>query len=217
MGIACLKSERREPKGKKESARLRRRGFIPAVIYGHKKPPETVSISLHELKLSLERMAHVLKLDATGDEQFLIKEVQYDHLQKTPIHVDLLRVDPDERVQVKVSIELRGTPAGSHEGGTLVQILTDIELDCLLTAIPDSLRPSVSELDVGQVLQVKDLELPTGAKAIPGPDDIVATVRAPRGGTDEEEKPEVEGDEAEGKEPERIGRTARETEDKAGE
>lgn len=217
MEIACLKSERREPKGKKDSARLRRRGFIPAVIYGHKKEPEAVAISLHELKLSLERMAHVLKLEATGNEQFLIKEIQYDHLQKTPIHVDLLRVNPDERVHVKVSIELRGTPAGSHEGGTLVQIMTDIELDCLLTSIPDSLRHSVSELGLGQVLQVKDLELPAGAKAMQGPDDIVATVRAPRGGTEEEDKPEVEDDEAQAKEPERIGRTAKEIEDKAGE
>jgi large subunit ribosomal protein L25 len=216
MGIACLKSERREPKGKKEAARLRRRGLIPAVIYGHKKAPESVAISLHELTLTLGHMAHVLKLEATGDEQFLIKEIQYDHLQKTPIHVDLLRVDPNERVHVKVSIELRGTPAGSHEGGTLVQVMTEIELDCLLTSIPDSLRPSVSELGVSEVLQVKDLELPAGAKAMHGPDDVVATVRAPRGGTDEEEAPVVEGEEAEGKEPERIGRTAKETEDKAG-
>ena len=217
MEIACLRSERREPKGKKDSARLRRRGLIPAVIYGHKKEPEAVAISLHDLKRSLEHMAHVLKLEATGNEQFLIKEIQYDHLQQTPIHVDLLRVDPNERVHVKVSIELRGTPAGSHEGGTLVQVMTDIELDCLLTSIPDSLRHSVSEMGLGQVLQVKELELPAGAEALHGPDDIVATVRAPRGGTEEEETPEVEDEEAEAKEPERIGRTAKETEDKAGE
>ena len=175
-----------------------------------------MSLSLRELNLSLERMAHVLKLDVTGNEQFLIKDVQYDHLQKTPIHVDLLRVDPNERVHVKVSIELRGTAAGTHEGGTLVQVLTDLELECLLTNIPESLRHNVAELGLSQSLCVKDLELPQGAKALHADDDVVAVVRAPRGGADEEETPVVEDEEVDGKEPERIGRTAKETEEKAG-
>ena len=215
MEVVTLKSERREPAGRKANGRLRRRGLIPAVIYGHKKDPESVAISLHELNLSLEQMAHVLKLDVTGDEQFLIKDVQYDHLQKTPIHVDLLRVDPNERVQVKVSVELRGTPIGAHEGGTLVQVLTDLELECLLTSIPESFRPSVAELGVGEALHVKDLELPHGTKSLHAPDDIVAVVRAPRGGA-EEETAEVEVEEEDGKEPERIGRTAKEDEEEAG-
>ncbi len=217
MEIVSLKSERREPAGRKGNARLRRRGLIPAVIYGHQKDPETVALSLRELNLSLKHMAHVLKLDVTGNEQFLIKDVQYDHLQKTPIHIDLLRVDPNERVHVKVSVELRGTPIGTHEGGTLVQVMTDLELECLLTNIPESLRPNVAELDVGESLNVKDLELPPGAKALHADDDVVAVVRAPRGGADEEETPAVEDDEeADGKEPERIGRTGKETEEKAG-
>lgn len=216
MEVVSLKSERREPAGRKANARLRRRGLIPGIIYGHKKDPETVAVSLRELNLSLERMAHVLKLDVTGNEQFLIKDVQYDHLQRTPIHIDLLRVNPDERVTVKVSIELRGTPAGTHEGGTLVQVLTDLELECLLTNIPESLRPSVADLGLSESLHVKDLELPQGAKSLHADDDVVAVVRAPRGGADAEDTPAVEDEEADGKEPERIGRTAKEAEEKAG-
>ncbi len=216
MEIGIVKGEARQPGGRSVNRRLRRRGFIPSVVYGHGEKPETLAVSLHDLELCLGHKAHVIKVQAADSEQqYLIKDVQYDHLQKTPIHVDLLRVDPDERVTVKVSIELRGTAVGTHEGGTLVQVLTDLELECLLTNIPESLRPSVAELALSESLHVKDLELPQGAKALHADDDVVAVVRAPRGGADEE-TPVVEDEEADGKEPERIGRTAKEAEEKTG-
>jgi large subunit ribosomal protein L25 len=218
MATGTLRSENREAGGRTTNRRLRRSGMIPAVIYGHGKENEMVAISLHELEQAMHRMERVIRLGDGENEQYLIKDVQYDHLQKTPIHIDLLRVDPNEKVQVNVAIELRGTPKGAHEGGTLVQVMADLEVECLIGKIPDVLRPSVAGLAMGDTLHVRDLQLPEGVTARADPDEAVAACRAPRGAEAEEEAVVAEGEEdVEGKEPERIGRVAKEEEDEGGE
>jgi large subunit ribosomal protein L25 len=199
MATGTLRSEKREAGGRTTNRRLRRSGMIPAVIYGHGKENEMVAISLHELEQAMHRMERVIRLGDGENEQYLIKDVQYDHLQKTPIHIDLLRVDP-------------------HEGGTLVQVMADLEVECLIGKIPDVLRPSVAGLAMGDTLHVRDLQLPEGVTALADPDEAVAACRAPRGAEAEEEAVVAEGEEdVEGKEPERIGRVAKEEEDEGGE
>lgn len=215
MEIGIVKGEARQPGGRSVNRRLRRRGFIPSVVYGHGEKPETLAVSLHDLELCLGHKAHVIKVQAADSEQqYLIKDVQYDHLQKTPIHVDLMRVDPDERVRVKLPIELRGEPKGAHEGGTLVQIITDLEVECLLLKIPDAIRPHVGHLEVGGHLCVKDLELPEGVKVLHEPNDLVAVVRA-RAGVSEAETEEPTDEEAKAAEPKVFGRVAKEAEGEA--
>lgn len=217
MATGALKSEKREAGGRSVNRRLRRSGMVPAIIYGHGQDNETVAVSLHDLEQAIHRMEHVIRLDGVADEQYLVKDVQYDHLQKTPIHIDLLRVDPNEKVQVNVAIELRGTPKGAAEGGTLVQVMADLEIECLIGKIPDVLRPSVAGLAIGDSLHVRDLQLPEGVEALADPDETIATCRAPRGTEAEEVAVAAEGEEgAEAKEPERIGRVAREEEEEAG-
>jgi large subunit ribosomal protein L25 len=138
--------------------------------------------------------------------------VQFDHLQHEPIHADLMRVDPDERVRVNVAIEFRGEPHGVHEGGELIHVLTDLDIECPLVSIPEVLRVRIDHLGVGQTLHVRQLELPEGITTHHNPDDVVATVRAKRGGLEEaEEEAEAEAEEA-GAEPEVIGRAAKEEE-----
>ena len=207
MQVANLKGEPREPGGKHANERLRRRGMIPAVIYGHGETPETVAVSLHDLESALEHMAHVVRLDIDGSgREYLLKDVQYDHLQRTPLHVDLMRVDAAERVHVKVAIELRGTPAGTHHGGVLIQQITDLDIECPLNAIPDTLRVNVAHLDVNQAVHVREIELPEGARALVDLEAIVVAVRYKREAAPVEAAP-AEGEPAQ---PEVIGRVAKE-------
>ena len=146
---------------------------------------------------------------------YLIKEVQYDHLASTPIHLDLVRVNLDEKVQVIVGIELKGTPAGAQEGGIVEQMMADMEVECIITAIPDTLHPSIAHLKVGDSLLVKDIELPPGVVALSDPEDRIATVRLPAAVKDEEaETPEEEGEEK-AAEPERIGRERKEEDEES--
>ncbi len=182
MEIATIQGETRKREGHHGNDRLRQRGLVPGVIYGHGQAPEMVALSLHDTELALEHMQHVVKLQL-GDrvQQYLVKEVQYDHLQKDPIHLDLVRVSAGERVRVKVALQLMGDPKGVHEGGELVQLITDLEVECPLTEIPESLHHKVDELDIGHALHVKEVALPPNVTAKHAPDDIIAVVRTKRG------------------------------------
>jgi len=215
MEIANVQGEKRKPGGRSANNRLRKRGLVPAVIYGHGQPSETVALSRHDLVLALEHTQHVLKVKIDNREaQYLLKDVQYDHLQATAIHADLMRVNPNERVHINVAIEFRGEPHGVHEGGDFIPVKTDLDIECPLVSIPESLKIKVDHLGVGQVLHVGDLTLPEGVTTRHHPEDVVATVRAKRGGLGaaEEEEGEVTGEESAAAEPKVIGRTAKDEE-----
>jgi len=212
MEIVTLKSEPRQADGTRKARALRKEGKLPVVIYGHGEAPEAIALDQHEVEVALKHGARTLKVDVRGEAKpYLIKEVQYDHFAETPIHIDLARVDLNERVKVKVGIELRGTPKGVSEGGVLDQPMGQIEVECLVTDIPDTLHPFVSQLGLGESLYVKDLKLPEGVVALADPDDRIATVRkiveaAPVAAP-------VEGEEGAVAEPERIGRIKKEEEE----
>jgi len=190
--------------GTRSSRVLRKEGRLPAVVYGHGEAVQAISVVQRDFELAQAHGVHALKVDIGGkEEQCLIKDVQYDFLGTTPIHLDLNRVNLDERVRVKVGIELRGTPKGATHGGTLDQHMAEIELECLVSAIPEMLQPLVTELEVGDSLWVKDLALPEGVQALTGGDERVATVHAI---ASDDETTEGDESEADSTEPERIGR-----------
>lgn len=215
MEIAAIQGETRKAGGRSANHRLRERGLVPAVIYGHNQPTEMIAVSRHDLLLALQHAQHVVKVSVDQKEtQYLLKEVQYDHLHQMPIHADLMRVDVHERVHVNVDIELRGEPHGVHEGGELIQILTGLDVECPLLNIPEVLRIKVDHLGVGQALHVREVELPEGVTTRHSPDDVIATVRARRGGLGGGEE-EVAAEAEEGAaEPEVIGRAPKEEEGK---
>lgn len=213
MQVATINGETRTQRSRSALRNLRNRGLVPAIVYGHKETPEMLALSAHDLDLALEKMAHVVKVKlGAREEQYLLKDVQYDHMQATPMHVDLMRADLTERLTVRVPIELRGEPHGIHEGGVLVQIADSLEVECCLLDIPESIRPNVSHLGLNEALQVKDIDLPDGVTATGKPDEIIATVTAKRGVTEEEAAASEEGVEGAPAEPELIGRKAKDEE-----
>ncbi|MDB5355245.1 MAG: rplY [Phycisphaerales bacterium] len=187
--------------GSRANKRLRDTGFVPGVIYGHKQAVVPVTLPRKELATHLNRGAHLFSL-ALGQmsETVLVKEVQYDHLGLEVLHVDFARVDLNERVTVTVPLELKGEPKGEAEGGVLQQILSELEIECLVTDIPDVIRHNVSELGLNSVLHVKELTLPPNVKPIQDGEQIVATVR------EIVEQAAAAPAEAETAEPEVIGR-----------
>ena len=210
METMSLKGEPRDAQGTRKARALRKEGKLPVVIYGHGEPPESVSLDQHEVQIALKRGARTLKVDVRGEvKPYLIKDVQYDHFADTPVHLDLARVDLNERVRVKVGIELRGVPKGVAEGGVLDQSMGQIEIECLVTDIPDTLHPFVTQLALGESLLVKDLQLPPGVVAMAEPEERIATVRKL---VEEVAAAPVEGEEAATAEPERIGRIKKDEE-----
>lgn len=215
MEVAKLPAQRRTHLGTKHTRRLRQKGQVPAVIYGHGGDAIPIALEGHEIELVLHHHSRVVNLDLEGQaDQYLIKAVQYDYLGTSPIHLDLMRVSQDERVKVTAEINLRGTPKGAHDGGVLLQLIADLDIECVVTAIPDEIRASVVDLGIGDALLVKDLELPPGVTPLASPDDKVAICRLP---TETVEAAPAEGEGAEGAagEPEVIGRGKEQEPDEA--
>jgi large subunit ribosomal protein L25 len=200
-----VNAKARSELGSRANKRLRDTGFIPGVIYGHKQDVLPVTVPRKEVANHIHHGAHLFSL-AIGDkkETVLVKEVQYDHLGIEVIHVDFARVDLNERVTITVPLELKGTPKGEADGGVLQQVLAELEIECLVTDIPDMIRHNVSELGLNTVLHVRELTLPANVKALNDAEQIVATVR------EIVEQAVTTAPEADSAEPEVIGRKAEE-------
>ena len=208
MEATLIQAKRRTKFGTRVSRREREEGLIPSIIYGHGEEPESVSLPKKEVLGELAHGSRVLELDIEGKKsQYLIKSVQYDYLGTYPIHLDLMRVDADEKVKVSVGLELRGEPKGLSEGGILEQRLVSIDIECLVTQIPETLHPSVSHLELGESLTVADIEWPPGVVPLIDGDEKVATVRAPAAEVEDEEVAEGE----EKAQPEVIGKPKEES------
>ncbi|HOF19607.1 MAG TPA: 50S ribosomal protein L25 [Phycisphaerae bacterium] len=209
---AVLKATRRTQIGSRGAKKIRQTGSIPGIVYGHGQDPIPITLSEHEMELAIQHGERVLELDLDGQtENVLIKEVQYDTFGHEVLHVDLARVSLDERVEVTVQVILRGTPAGAADGGVLNQVTSDIEIECLVTSIPEEIVVPVGAMKVDDMLHLKDIPLPEGATLLSDPEAVLCTVTVV---AEEEVAAEaVEGEEA--AEPEVIGEKKEEAEEGA--
>lgn len=200
---AQVSAEVRSELGSRANRRLRSAGKLPGVIYGHKEAIVPVTLPRKEVVKHLDHGTHLFDLTLDGkSEKVLIKDVQYDHLGLEVLHVDFARVSLDEKVEVTIQLELKGEPKGEADGGVLTQLVQELELECLVTDIPDIIRHNVSEMGLDSDLLVKDLKLPSGVRCLQDEDLVLAQVREIK---EEEEAPAGEGESAE---PEVIGRKA---------
>lgn len=200
-----LEVTQRELHGKLNNGRLRRTGKLPAVLYGHGKEPISLTLSADDLDATLRHGTKVVKLEGAADGQALLHAIQWDTFQQRVLHVDLLRVDAKERVQIEVTLLLRGVAPGENEGGVVEQLehqLT-IETDALHT--PDQLHVNINHLHLGESLTAEDIiDLPPGAKVLGDPATVLVQCVEP---LEEPEELTAEGDE-----PEVISRKAEDEE-----
>ena len=171
-------------KGTSYSKSLRREDFVPAVVYGKGTESKAISIDPSALQRVLQSggagMNTLIELSVEGTTRtVLVKELQREPVRGHPIHTDFYLVDLEKKVEVSVPIHLVGRPQGVELGGILDHPLREIELECLPLAIPESVSVDVSELDVGQSVHVRDLELPEGSSVRTNVNLAVASVIAP--------------------------------------
>ncbi len=200
---AQVTAKSRSELGSRANKRLRDAGFLPGVIYGHKEAVVPVTLPRKDVVNHIERGAHLFDLSVDGkSEKVLVKEVQYDHLGIQMLHIDFARVNLDEKVEITVPLELKGTPKGEADGGVLTQLISELHIECLVTDIPDVIRHNITELKLDEVLHIKDLKLPAGITALQDEDLVVATVKeiveSTETAADGEAEPTVIGEVAEG-------------------
>lgn len=173
----AVTAEKRTAQGSRANMRLRKTGLIPAVVYGHHQETLSVQLSKKELAKHIAHGTHLFNLSFDGHtESVLLKDVQFDTFGTELLHADFTRVDLNERVQVNVSIELKGDPIGEKDGGVLQQILNELEIDVVVTEIPDVITVDVSGLKKDDEIRVSDLKLAESIKILTDEDQIIAKV-----------------------------------------
>lgn len=206
-----LKTQERKDNGTRAARKLRRKGQVPAVVYGHKEATLSLTVPGDELYKAIRRGVRVVDLQQDGNVQkALIREVQWDPLGHDILHVDFARVDENETITLDVRVELRGTAPGVTAGGVMNQPIHNLTVDVLAISVPESIRVNIAELQINQAIHVKDLVLPPGVVVKNDPDAIVVQVSPP---VAEEAAAAIPV--AEQAEPELIGRKAEDAEAEA--
>ena len=172
-----LHAKKRKGQGTRAARQLRAEGEVPAIVYGHQEEPEPIQVPYEELDRALRHHSRTFELHiGRKKETVLLKKVQYDALGAEIIHADFLRIAMDENVTVEVRIVLKGTPKQEH--AVLQQTLDAVQVQCLPSHIPESLIAHTAEMQLGDTLNVSDLEVPEGIKVLTDPETIVAALTA---------------------------------------
>lgn len=207
MAEVLLEAKLREEKGK-AVRKIRREGYIPAVIYGGGKAGTSVKINGKDFTKSLkghslDNLLVSIKLEGSKSKKnamALIRDVQIDPLKDVILHVDFQEVSLEKKLRTKVRIEAVGEPIGvMQQGGVVAFTLREVEVECLPTNIPECLTIQVGHLNIGGSVAVRDIQAPEGVEILTSKELSVFSVAAPKM---EEEVPK----EAEVTEPEVIGK-----------
>ena len=193
-----LQVKAREERGKGPVGRLRREeSMLPGVLYGHKLEAISFKIDRHTIERALSKgVQHAVFLvevegEDLGVQRAVVRDMQYHKVLGNILHLDLLRIDPEERLRVSIPLVTSGTPVGVRTGGALQQSLTTVELECVASELPSSLEIDVSGLDIGDSVHVREL-LEQESRILTDPERTILTVLAPRLLTEEEEQAELE-------------------------
>jgi large subunit ribosomal protein L25 len=196
---AKLKAERRDDAGKGVARKLRAKGRVPAVVYGHGTDPIPVSVDARELfhVLHTDAGANVM-IDVQVDGESLLampRQVQRDLLRDRFLHVDLLRIKRDERITVEVPVHLVGESHGVKEGGVVEHHLWNLQIECFPQDVPNAVEADITPLGINESLKVSDVPIPPECTVVTPEDEVVVSVVPPQVLRVEEEEA-IEGEEA---------------------
>lgn len=165
MEIIELNVSKREKTGKGAGRELRRTGMIPAILYGRNREPEMLTVKLKDFEDAVRskqigRLMFQLNIqNGTADaKRVMIKELQRDPVRFDFIHIDFYEVSMDRKINVRIPVTTRGKCIGVEYGGTLQLIRRELEVLCFPMEIPDQIEIDVTNLNVGDVVHVKDIE-----------------------------------------------------------
>jgi large subunit ribosomal protein L25 len=196
-----LEARKRERLGSRYARRDRDGGRLPAVVYGHKEDPVAVTVDAHDALHLIHKGEKVFNLSlGEATQVVLLKDVQFDHLGTSIIHCDFARVELDERVHARIPVHLFGEAKGlKHAGAIMMHTINEVDLECPVRDLPDSLEVDITELDTHHAITVGEIPLPESARLLSDPNAILAQIvlqRAIKGADEVGEEQEVAAEEA---------------------
>ena len=158
-----------EQQGKGASRRLRKQNLVPAIIYGGGEEPTTISIKINELVKSLEYEAFFSQIltittDKGDEHQVVIKALQRHPAKGFPMHADFQRIVKGQKINMNIPLHFAGAEnaPGTKAGGILSTVVTDVEIVCLPSQLPEYLEVDVSGMEIGDLFRLSDIKLPEG-------------------------------------------------------
>ncbi|MXW22853.1 MAG: 50S ribosomal protein L25 [Candidatus Dadabacteria bacterium] len=205
MVQSSLRVKPRKRIGKSGAREVRKEGNIPAILYGQGEDPVPLVVSPDELRRALSNSAGIntileLEIDGSGqpEKKFsMVQEIQRDPLKNRVIHLDFLAIDMQKNVRVKVPVNTQGRSEGERRGGKLEKLMRTIDLECLPGNIPDSIEIDVSDLEIGDFVDIDGISLGEGVASLRSGSEKVVQVVAQRAQEEVVDEPEVEEEEQE--------------------
>ena len=189
----CLDVELRAERGSRAARRLRRSGYVPGVVYGIGAGTVAFKAEALRLRAVLAEGHALFDVAVDGDrEPVIVKEQQREPIHGRVVHIDLLKVRLDEKIQSTVPLELEGVEEapGVKEGGVLEHVTRELNIEALPTDIPDRIVADVSGLGVAETMTLGSITPPRGVTLLDDLEEtVVATVTVP---SEIVEEPEVE-------------------------
>jgi large subunit ribosomal protein L25 len=187
MEQILLKAEKRNDKGKSVARKLRKEGRIPAILYGRDVEPLPITVSAREWELLSRHVKRnaILSMELLAGEKaenrpVMVKEVQKECVKDRVLHIDFLQVSMERKIEVEISIHLKGELKGAAKEALVEQHIRSVRVECLPTQIPEILEIDISDLGIGDSIHVGDISLP-GVTMIEGADVAIVTIAHPGG------------------------------------
>jgi large subunit ribosomal protein L25 len=188
-----LDVEDRSERGTRAAKRLRREGYVLGVVYGGKDGDSTsFKVNSRTLRQVLVDGSALIDLKVGGKTRpVIVKDQQQHPVRDELVHIDLLEVRLDEKIQTQVNVHLEGSEEapGIKEGGVLEHVTHLLNIEALPTDIPEAIHVDVSGLEIAATMHLSEISAPEGVTFLDDPEEtIIATVVVPT----EVEEPEIE-------------------------
>jgi len=180
-----IQAQVRTPGGKNANRRLRKAGKIPAVVYGRGNPPIVVSVVPEEVQAILHSETGrntIFSISVDGSEQnnAMVKAYQLDPVKGSLIHADFLQIAMDRLLELTVNVEITGEAEGVKLDGGIMDIVTrEIQVECLPSDIPESIRVDVSHLKINDYIRVKNIQTDAKVRILSDPEVVIVTIVPP--------------------------------------
>src|SRR6185437_6437263 len=201
MASASLNATVRSERGTGVARKLRQTGHVPAVVYGHGREPQSLTINTREVDKLLSQISAantVIDLSIDGSSvRTLIREVQRHPFKRHIVHIDFQELVAGEKVTVDVPLRFTGTAEGvRNSGGILEETMHRIHVRVDPSSIPDQITIDVTNLTIGHSIHIRDLALPEGVTVLDDVDATICVCAAPKAVVEETPAAAVEGEAA---------------------
>lgn len=165
--IETIEVAKRDVLGSRAMIKIRERGLIPAILYGHGEENVCLTLPLETVNNLIKHGTKLVSLTGGVVDTALLRSVQWSSMGDRVIHVDFARVSQTETVEVTLPIHLHGEAPGAQSAAGQLRFVThEIVVRCPAASIPEYLVCEIGSLQLGQSIHVNELKLPEGASPV---------------------------------------------------